>query len=196
MLQPAPSLESMQQNRFRAAASRTMLALHGVLEEGDIDATDEPSSPDPTSRTEASGDLRRKQLKKRQGSLAGRLGHEEAKSEPVKKKKGFANLFGKAQHAFHHEDDACPSPGRLMVPRPCERARARSRPTSGRCARRTCGSSEVMQNDVQWSRRLLEVIQQRQLWPGDAGEGLEGDRERDRGRRAPCRGGRRSELYR
>ena len=32
--EPAPSLESMQQNRFRAAASRTMLALT-VLEEGD-----------------------------------------------------------------------------------------------------------------------------------------------------------------
>ena len=63
--EPAPSLESMQQNRFRAAASRTMLALTGSRR-GDSDATERPHL-----EHEASGDLRRKQLKKRQGSLAG-----------------------------------------------------------------------------------------------------------------------------
>ena len=105
---PAPSLESMQQNRFRAAASRTMMALTAFSKKETVDATDEPSSPRPHLEHEASGDLRRKQLKKRQGSLA--VGAEEAKSEPVKKKKGFANLFGKAQHAFHHEVDSVPQP--------------------------------------------------------------------------------------
>ncbi|CAH0364594.1 unnamed protein product [Pelagomonas calceolata] len=108
---PAPSLESMQQNRFRAAASRTMMALTAFSKKETVDATDEPSSPRPHLDHEASGDLRRKQLKKRQGSLAGRLGAEEAKSDPApRKKKGFANLFGKAQHAFHHSEDTPPQP--------------------------------------------------------------------------------------
>jgi Ca2+-binding EF-hand superfamily protein len=108
---PAPSLESMEQTgRLRAAASRTMMALAAFSRKETIDTTDEPPSPRPHLEHEASGDLRRKQLKKRQGSLAGRLGHEEAKTEQPRKKKGFANLFGKAQHAFHHEVDSVPQP--------------------------------------------------------------------------------------
>ena len=87
------------------------MALTAFSKKETLDATDEPSSPRPHLAHEASGDLRRKQLKKRQGSLAGRLGAEEAKSDPApRKKKGFANLFGKAQHAFHHEVDTVPQP--------------------------------------------------------------------------------------
>jgi len=108
---PAPSLESMQQTgRLRAAASRTMMALTAFSKKETIDTTEEPPSPRPHLDHEASGDLRRKQLKKRQGSLAGRLGHEEAKTEPPRRKTGLANLFGKAQHAFHHEVDSVPQP--------------------------------------------------------------------------------------
>ena len=86
------------------------MALTAFSKKETIDTTDEPSSPRPHLEHEASGDLRRKQLKKRQGSLAGRLGHEEAKTEQPRRKKGLAKLFGKAQHAVHHEVDHVPQP--------------------------------------------------------------------------------------
>ena len=74
--EPAPSLESMQQNRFRAAASRTMMALTAFSKKETLDATDEPSSPGPTSRTRRPATCGGSSSRSARGRSRSRLGHE------------------------------------------------------------------------------------------------------------------------